>query len=224
MKPPLRILPHQRERADDEGIAQDRREVLFEPRAGAFGLIGLERTGEGQVETELLHHLRVAPSQEQFVLPFGQTARATAGEFTLRGRRAEVVERLHRTSRKIAEGRGGGVGDDRDEPAKAPNGQLSAFNRGAALTEVGQGRSQISGRLAVNKPHGRFNRSMEAVFARPRREFVRRRRQIGQARLLGLRARHAIPSQPIRAIPVKVALWHHVDGKSLERIHVAAFP
>jgi hypothetical protein len=165
-------------------------------RAPVGGVIG-QAAREGQVKAELLHHVRIAPAQQQRLLPGGQARLAAAGQLGLEGgaRKASSARRSQRPDRQGASGSDGTMAMN---PPRRRTSSLGIVTGGRVAQKLSAARCRPVRIRALGQEKRRLDRAVKAVFAR---RAVSTSACVGQARDLGMRHRPARPRCPSRASP-----------------------
>ena len=119
---PVLILAREGQVSDPEWRGQQRCKPWLQHRLDPSDRRRVQRAAEGDVELELLHHVRIAPAQQKGVLRGRQPGGAAAAQILLAGRRAEGIEMLDRAGGKPFEAARiahRGQGEERPDPAEA---------------------------------------------------------------------------------------------------------
>ena len=175
-------------------MRQERQKVPFQRRLNGGQFRFWQFAAEGDVEAEILHHIGVAPADQVVLLRRSQPGSATLGEFSLARRGAKRVKIPHTGTRQSVES--GLVTRDAQGQEAAQPGKMQALHRHRSLagSECATGLFQVVQTSSRRKPHRRFNRSMQPVFARHSSD--RRQIQTGNVGLFTGTAWLHVPPQP----------------------------
>ena len=176
-------------------------------------IVRAELARKGQVKSELVGDVGVAPFRQKRVLTRCQPCGAAAGKFVGAGGTAKPVERAHAVEGQLTEGGDVALRHKRQELADVPEAKGLQFERRHGAGELRRGVGQGGAVGSLRKAEGRLKRSVKAILARGRREPV-------DPFHVGLRARRSglnIPTKPGRAERRQSRILRQVvDCKPLE--------
>ena len=216
MKQTLRILPHQRDSVDHDGIGNDalqvRRKRVHYLRRYALG----HATGQRQMEMEVVKDERVAPVQHLLILTGRQVRLAAAGDVRVAQRRAKRIKRSDRRCCKVAQCDLLIAGAQCDKAVFIAQRERTDIKGGVAGCKVCCGILQLRQVTFLGQIKRSFQRPVHPVFARGLRDR-------GDINAVHNKMRHsaaldAIPAQPLRAEFGQRASWRVKDGISFKHI------
>ena len=216
METPLGILGAEAERVDAEGARDQGGDQ------GVQGRVELARLRLGEfarkcvVAAELVHHVGIAPVQQQRVLFGREAGRAAAGEIGVGEGGAERVERADGVGGKAVERPGVSGGYEGEEAAELRQFQTVECDRRGKVALGGEGGQKVGFRPALGQMEGRLDCRVKAVFAGRAGDVVPRG---GKALDVGRRGRSAtfhVPAEPVGAEPAQGTLRRVVDSVALE--------
>ena len=170
---------------------------------------------EGNVETKLLHDVRIAPLPQQSVLPRCQSTRAATGKIIIGQRRAEGIECADDMGGSVRERLRLNLRDDGQKPIDCSQLKITQIRRGEGLS---QNIERIDeGCCVTGQAHGRRQCPVQPVFPGRLRQARKIDTKIGMRYALSC---FRIPSQPAcSSLPEGAAyMWRVIDGKALKLI------
>ena len=194
--------------------AEMRGEGAFEIIGDRNHLFGVKRACQGEVETEFLHDIGVAPTREERVLRRRKPLGAALGEFSLSGGRAEGVERFNQMGGGAHQGGrrcGWGEGEETADPLHLKARQIEGGKRcGGGL----RGLEKSGFAVAICQPEGGFEGGVKAILARAFGDLGQREGGGGMGHGF---ARENAPAKPSGAERGEGAgWWGPVEGVAVE--------